>query len=116
MSLDVASLKFIHHSKCRHLNRKCRRFPGKADSEIRFLYKTYHFSTKQTAEAKVGVGDSWYVFYLSIKFVFLIVLRFFAVSGLKFLICIPLSTKYSSASLLLDCEFMVKGTKVRMRR
>lgn len=89
MSLDVASLKLIHHCKCHHLNTKCQRLPGRAESEICFLYKTsFQHKTNKQQKAKVGISDSWYVFYLSIKFVFLIIMRLFTVSGFNFLICI----------------------------
>lgn len=73
---------------------------------------SFQHKTNKQRKAKVGVCDSWYVFYLSIKFVFLIVLGLFTAPGFNFLICISLSTKRFSASF----EFMVKATKPEMRR
>lgn len=57
MSLDVVSLKFIHHKGC-HLNRKCRRLPGKTESEICYLYKTDPLSSEQTLTDHKG-GRRW---------------------------------------------------------
>lgn len=70
---------------------------------------SFPYKTNKQQRAKEGVGDSWYVFYLSIKFVLLIVLRLFIVPGFNLQICISLSIKYSSASLLLDGEFTAKA-------
>lgn len=116
MSLDVAFLKFIHHSKCHHLTENVEGFLGRLNLKYAFFTKLIISSQNKQQKAKVRAGDSWYVFYLSIKFVFLISLRLFTVSDFNFLICIFLFIKHSSASLLLDDELTIKGTKLRMRR
>lgn len=53
------------------------------------------------------------MFYPSIRFVLLIVLGLFTVPDFNFQICISLSIKYSSASLLLDDEFVAKAEDQR---
>lgn len=54
------------------------------------------------------------MFDLRMRFVFLIVLRLFTVSGFNFVVCSSVSSKPFSASSVVDGEFPTKGSKPKV--